>query len=101
VRLFCSTRRARASKQASWNKRRGDPVPFFLPLRTPWTDDQQMIFSFQLLFEAIVFGILLGCFYAAVSIGLSILNTYYTIYRFKKVNVNYIDIEPSNLRSAR
>src|SRR3990172_8847209 len=31
-----------------------------------------MIFSFQLLFEAIVFGILLGCFYAAVSIGLSV-----------------------------
>ena len=31
-----------------------------------------MIFSFQLLFEAIVFGILLGGFYAAVSIGLSV-----------------------------
>ena len=31
-----------------------------------------MIFSFDLLFEAIPFGILLGCFYAAVSIGLSV-----------------------------
>jgi branched-chain amino acid transport system permease protein len=30
------------------------------------------VFSFELLFEAVVFGILLGCFYAAVSIGLSI-----------------------------
>src|SRR5690242_9069226 len=28
--------------------------------------------SFDLLFEAVLFGILLGCFYAAVSIGLSI-----------------------------
>ncbi|MFZ9734820.1 MAG: branched-chain amino acid ABC transporter permease [Burkholderiaceae bacterium] len=31
-----------------------------------------MAFSFDLLFEAIIFGLLLGCFYAAVSIGLSI-----------------------------
>ena len=31
-----------------------------------------MEFSFELLLEAIVFGILLGCFYAAVSIGLSV-----------------------------
>jgi len=31
-----------------------------------------MEFSFELLFEAVVFGILLGCFYAAVSIGLSV-----------------------------
>jgi branched-chain amino acid transport system permease protein len=31
-----------------------------------------MIFSFDLLFEAVIFGILLGCFYAAVSIGLSV-----------------------------
>jgi len=31
-----------------------------------------MEFSFDLLFEALVFGILLGCFYAAVSIGLSV-----------------------------
>src|ERR671924_985216 len=31
-----------------------------------------MIVSFDLLFEAILFGILLGCFYAAVSIGLSV-----------------------------
>jgi len=31
-----------------------------------------VIFSFDLLFEAILFGILLGCFYAAVSIGLSV-----------------------------
>ena len=31
-----------------------------------------MIFSMDLLFEAILFGILLGCFYAAVSIGLSV-----------------------------
>jgi branched-chain amino acid transport system permease protein len=31
-----------------------------------------MIFSFDLLFEAVLFGVLLGCFYAAVSIGLSI-----------------------------
>ncbi len=31
-----------------------------------------MIFSFDLLFEAILFGIMLGCFYAAVSIGLSV-----------------------------
>ena len=31
-----------------------------------------MPFSFDLLFEAVVFGILLGCFYAAVSIGLSV-----------------------------
>jgi len=31
-----------------------------------------MEFSLDLLFEALVFGILLGCFYAAVSIGLSV-----------------------------
>ncbi|MGH8640253.1 MAG: branched-chain amino acid ABC transporter permease [Burkholderiales bacterium] len=31
-----------------------------------------MVFSFELLLEAIVFGILLGSFYAAVSIGLSV-----------------------------
>ena len=31
-----------------------------------------MPFSFELLLEAIVFGVLLGCFYAAVSIGLSV-----------------------------
>ena len=31
-----------------------------------------MEFSFDLLLEAVVFGILLGCFYAAVSIGLSV-----------------------------
>jgi len=31
-----------------------------------------MEFSFELLLEAVVFGILLGCFYAAVSIGLSV-----------------------------
>jgi branched-chain amino acid transport system permease protein len=31
-----------------------------------------MIFSWDLLFEAVLFGILLGCFYAAVSIGLSV-----------------------------
>src|SRR6185436_14865261 len=31
-----------------------------------------MIFSLDLLSEAIIFGILLGCFYAAVSIGLSV-----------------------------
>ena len=31
-----------------------------------------MPFSFDLLLEAVVFGILLGCFYAAVSIGLSV-----------------------------
>src|SRR2546430_4910395 len=31
-----------------------------------------MIFSFDLLFEAVIFGVLLGCFYAAVSIGLSV-----------------------------
>ena len=31
-----------------------------------------MILSFDLLFEAVLFGILLGCFYAAVSIGLSV-----------------------------
>src|SRR4029453_4006780 len=31
-----------------------------------------MPFSFDLLFEAVVFGVLLGCFYAAVSIGLSV-----------------------------
>jgi branched-chain amino acid transport system permease protein len=31
-----------------------------------------MAFSFDLLLEAIIFGILLGCFYAAVSIGLSV-----------------------------
>ncbi len=30
------------------------------------------MFSFDLLFDAIVFGLLLGCFYAAVSIGLSV-----------------------------
>src|SRR5258706_14883193 len=32
-----------------------------------------MMFSFDLLFEAVLFGVLLGCFYAAVSIGLSLL----------------------------
>jgi len=31
-----------------------------------------MFFSFDLLFEAVLFGVLLGCFYAAVSIGLSV-----------------------------
>src|SRR5687768_3559225 len=31
-----------------------------------------MMLSFDLLFEAVLFGILLGCFYAAVSIGLSV-----------------------------
>ena len=31
-----------------------------------------MILSFDLLFEAVIFGVLLGCFYAAVSIGLSV-----------------------------
>ena len=31
-----------------------------------------MFFSFDLLLEAILFGVLLGCFYAAVSIGLSV-----------------------------
>ena len=31
-----------------------------------------MVFSFDLLFEALLFGVLLGCFYAAVSIGLSV-----------------------------
>jgi branched-chain amino acid transport system permease protein len=31
-----------------------------------------MMFSFDLLFEAVLFGVLLGCFYAAVSIGLSV-----------------------------
>ena len=31
-----------------------------------------MPFSFDLLLEAVVFGVLLGCFYAAVSIGLSV-----------------------------
>jgi branched-chain amino acid transport system permease protein len=31
-----------------------------------------MIVSFDLLFEALLFGVLLGCFYAAVSIGLSV-----------------------------
>ena len=31
-----------------------------------------MIFSFDLLFEAVMFGLLLGCFYAAVSLGLSV-----------------------------
>jgi len=30
------------------------------------------VFSFELLLEAILFGVLLGCFYAAVSIGLSV-----------------------------
>jgi len=30
------------------------------------------VFSFELFLEAIVFGILLGCFYAAVSVGLSV-----------------------------
>ncbi len=30
------------------------------------------MFSFELLFESIVFGLLLGCFYAAVSIGLAV-----------------------------
>ena len=31
-----------------------------------------MDFSFDLLLEALLFGVLLGCFYAAVSIGLSV-----------------------------
>jgi branched-chain amino acid transport system permease protein len=31
-----------------------------------------MIFSLDLLTEALLFGVLLGCFYAAVSIGLSV-----------------------------
>jgi len=31
-----------------------------------------VIFSFDLLFEAVLFGVLLGCFYAAVSVGLSV-----------------------------
>jgi branched-chain amino acid transport system permease protein len=44
--------------------RRGDPAPHFF--REP------MFFSLDLLYEAVIFGILLGCFYAAVSIGLSV-----------------------------
>ena len=52
------SRRARAKPT-----RRGDPAPFF------W---EACLFSFDLLLEAILFGILLGCFYAAVSIGLSV-----------------------------
>jgi branched-chain amino acid transport system permease protein len=44
--------------------RRGEPAPHFF--RRP------MIFSLELLYEAVIFGILLGCFYAAVSIGLSV-----------------------------
>ena len=32
----------------------------------------ELVFSFELLLDAVVLGILLGCFYAAVSIGLSI-----------------------------
>jgi branched-chain amino acid transport system permease protein len=44
--------------------RRGYPAPHFF--------DEPMIFSFELLYEAVIFGILLGCFYAAVSIGLSV-----------------------------
>ncbi|HJS37748.1 MAG TPA: hypothetical protein VJ789_06405 [Burkholderiales bacterium] len=31
-----------------------------------------MFFTWGLLYEAVIFGILLGCFYAAVSIGLSV-----------------------------
>src|SRR5512138_2771462 len=31
-----------------------------------------MVFSFDLLLEALLFGVLLGCFYSAVSIGLSV-----------------------------
>src|SRR6476659_3895742 len=31
-----------------------------------------MVFSLDLLTEALLFGVLLGCFYAAVSIGLSV-----------------------------
>ena len=31
-----------------------------------------MVFSIDLLFEAVLFGVLLGCFYAAVSLGLSV-----------------------------
>jgi len=31
-----------------------------------------MFFSFELLFEAVLFGLMLGCFYAAVSLGLSV-----------------------------
>jgi branched-chain amino acid transport system permease protein len=31
-----------------------------------------MFFSFDLLFEAVLFGVLLGCFYAAVSMGLAV-----------------------------
>jgi branched-chain amino acid transport system permease protein len=31
-----------------------------------------MMFSFELLYEAVIFGLLLGCFYAAVSLGLSV-----------------------------
>src|SRR5712671_3676018 len=31
-----------------------------------------MVFSLDLLLEAVLFGVLLGCFYAAVSIGLSV-----------------------------
>ncbi len=31
-----------------------------------------MVFSFDLLLEAVLFGVLLGCFYAAVSLGLSV-----------------------------
>ena len=31
-----------------------------------------MAFSVDLLIEALIFGLLLGCFYAAVSIGLSV-----------------------------
>ncbi len=59
-----SRKRAASSRASPSTMRRGDPAPHFF--REP------MFFSLDLLFEAVLFGILLGCFYAAVSIGLSV-----------------------------
>ena len=56
-----ASRRDRATRPTA---ARCQPRAVFLESRT--------LFSFELLLEAILFGILLGCFYAAVSIGLSV-----------------------------
>src|SRR5581483_1406966 len=58
-----SKKRARRSRRASAHET-GAALPRRFHL--------EMIFSLDLLTEALIFGVLLGCFYAAVSIGLSV-----------------------------
>ena len=49
----------------------GLPPRGFKRVGPDW-EDAQAVFSFELLLDAVVLGLLLGCFYGAVSIGLSV-----------------------------